>query len=126
MPLDYLPPDSPTGAPLSGSGTTGASANNITFAAVANATKHVTGFTITGAGATAGSTILVTLTGTIGGTLNWKMIIPAGAGVAVTALSERFPTPLRGTGPNVAVTLNVPSFGAGNTDVAVNLYGFKI
>ena len=101
-----------------------AAANNVSLPAVANQTNFVTGFEITGDGATAGSVILVTLTGVVGGPLDYELTIPAGAGVAVTPLIVEFPVPIPATGPNVAITLNVPSFGAGNTNAAAAIHGY--
>ena len=100
-----------------------AAANNVSLPAVAGQTNSVTGFEVTGAGATGASVITITLTGVVGGPLNYQLAIPAGAGVGVTPLIVEFPTPIPATGPNVAITLNVPSFGAGNTNAAATIHG---
>lgn len=87
-------------------------------------TQFITGFQVTGAGATAGSVIVVTLTGVQGGTQSFDVVIPAGVGTSITPLQVSFPTPLQATGPNTSITVNVPSFGAGNTNAAVSAQGF--
>lgn len=101
-----------------------AAANNVSLPAVLNQTNFVTGFEVTGAGATAGSVIAVTLTGVIGGPLTYELTIPAGAGTSINPLIVEFPVALPATGPNVAITLNVPSFGAGNTNAAAVIHGY--
>ena len=105
------------------SATAAAAAMAPSLPAVAGATNAVTGFEVTGTGATAGSTIQVTLTGVPGGPLTYDLTIPAGAGVAITPLIVEFMTPIQATGPNVAITLNVPSFGAGNLNAAAVIHG---
>jgi len=92
--------------------------------AVAGQTNFVTGFQITGGGATAASVIVVTLTGLIGGTRTYDIAVPAGVTLGITPLVVEFSEPIPATGPNVAITLNVPSFGAGNTNAAATLEGF--
>ena len=65
----------------------------------------------------------VTVTGLAIGTLSFKLAIPAGATVGVTALNVRFGEGLSASAVNTAITLNVPSFGVGNTDAAAALWG---
>lgn len=112
---------------LTASAANAAAANNVTLAAGgAGVTTYVTGFEITGDGATAGSIIAVTLTGMIGGTKTYFITVPAGAGVAITPLIVTFPPPgLPASGANTAITLNVPSFGAGNTNAAASIEGYS-
>src|SRR5216684_6728136 len=89
--------------------------------AVAGQTNFITGFQITGGGATAASVIVVTLTGLVGGTRTYDIAVPAGAALGITPLVVEFSEPIPATGPNVAITLNVPSFGVGNTNAAATL-----
>src|SRR5580700_8414896 len=93
-------------------------------------TNYLEGFEITGAGATAASVIEVSVTGLNGGTIYYELPIVAGVTLPAFALTGNaffvnFPEPIPATGPNVAITLNVPSFGAGNTNSAAVLYGFQ-
>lgn len=93
----------------------------------AGTTNWVTGFQVTGSGAIAASVIVVTLTGVIGGTMSYELVIPAGVTAQVTPLQVTFPWPgLPAAAPNAAITLNVPSFGAGNTNAAATIQGYSI
>lgn len=105
-------------------GTTAAAATMTgTLPAVAGATNAITGFEVTGLGATGASGITVTVTGVVGGPLEYALAIPAGATVGVTPLIVQFPVPIAATGPNVAIVVTVPSFGAGNTSAALTVHG---
>lgn len=105
----------------------GAQANNCTFPAVSGQTFYLSGFDITGLGATAGSTIQITVTGTSSAnTPTYNLVIPAGATTSIG-----FFPPIRygekgmpAAGQNSSVTVNVPSFGAGNTNASVVAFGF--
>ncbi len=98
--------------------------------AVTGKTTWVTGFDVTGGGATGASVIDINITGlaTAIGTLHWGMNVLAGATGPVNTqggLSIRFPTPLSASAVASAITLNVPSFGTGNTEAAAVIYGFS-
>ena len=106
--------------------TTGAAAAiTATLAAVAGKRTFLSGFAVDGLGATAGSVIEVTVTGVLGGTLRYKMTIPAGVGVATTRLFAEFGRPIPASADNTAIVVNVPSFGAGNTSAIVSAHGFN-
>jgi hypothetical protein len=107
------------------SSATAAAANNVTLPGVAGATTFITGFEITGDGATAGSIIAVTVTGILGGTKTYFVTIPTGAGVAIAPLIVEFVRPIPASGLNTAIVVNVPSFGVGNTNAAVTAHGFQ-
>lgn len=116
--LDYT-----SSQPISASsGNVAAAAANATLTSAAGRMVYITGFTITGAGATAGSIIAVTITGVVGGTQTYNLVVPAGATLPVS-LSVSFPWPLAATGMNTNIVVNVPSFGAGNTNAATVVYG---
>lgn len=86
---------------------------------------YVTGFEVTGLGATAGTTVTVTLAGLVGsGTMQFVVSVPAGVTTPITPLIVEFPVPIPSSAVNTNITLQVPSFGAGNTNVAANLHGF--
>lgn len=91
---------------------------------VATGTQFITSFEVTGGGATAASIIQVTVTGVLGGTKTYDLVIPAGVNTSITPLIVEFPVPLQASGPNVSITVNVPAFGAGNTNAAVTAHGF--
>lgn len=95
-----------------------------TIPAVVGATGFITGFEVTGAGATAASTIVITVTGILGGTKTYRLGIPAGVTIGVTPLIVEFVRPIPASGPNVAIVVNVPTFGAGNVQASVTAHGF--
>lgn len=101
-----------------------AAANNQTLAAAVGRTTYITGFSVSGAGATAGSVIAVTITGP-GVTLTYYVTVPAGAGVGVAPLVVDFSRPIPASAQNTAIVVNVPSFGAGNTQAAATARGFQ-
>lgn len=102
-----------------------AAANNVTLPGAAGATTYITGFEITGDGATAGSIIAITVTGILGGTKTYYLTIPIGAAAAVTPLQIQFSRPIPASALNTAITVNVPSFGLGNTNAAATAHGFQ-
>jgi len=106
------------------SATVSAAANNQTLAAAAGKRTYITGFSITGAGATAASTVLVTITG-LPNTLNYAIPIPAGANAVVLSNHVVFPRPIAASADNTAIVVNVPSFGAGNLASSVTAFGFQ-
>jgi len=97
-----------------------------TLAAVVGKTMYVSGFTVSGAGATAGLPVTVTLTGVVGGTASFTYAAAVGALVGNTPLAVVFPKPLPATGPGVAITLSCPALGVGNTNNSAVLYGFAL
>ena len=114
------------GTDTTDSSTGAASALTATLAAATGKTTYITGFEVTGGGATAASVVLVTVTGTITGTLNYYLAIPAGAAVGTVPLIVAFARPIPGSAVNTAVVVNVPSFGAGNTQAAVAAHGYQL
>ena len=117
----------PAGAvPVTGSsGNVAAAATSATLAASATLNTWLTGFQVTGAGATAASVILVTVTGVVGGTLTYVLVVPAGVTASITPLSFSFSPALRSSAINTAIVVNVPSFGTGNTNAAVSAQGYQ-
>lgn len=108
------------------SGNVAAATATATLPAVSAKTTYISGFTVTGAGATAGSVILVTVTGLAAGTLTYVLVIPTGVTTEVRPLNVVFPTPLPGSAVNTAIVVSAPSFGAGNTNAAVTAHGFNV
>lgn len=112
-------------SPISNSsGNVAASAATATLTSASGRTVYITGFTVTGAGATAASVIAVTVTGVIGGTQTYNLAVPAGATVAVPQMTVNFPLPLAASSTNVNIVVSAASFGAGNTNAAVVAYGY--
>lgn len=118
---------SPVGAAFVGqsSGQVAAGVAVAVIGAQAGRTNFLTGFDVTGSGATAGSVVDVTVAGLTGATLHYALVVPAGAGVACQPLSVSFVPPFPASGPNTAITVSCPSLGAGSTNSAVNVRGFR-
>ena len=96
-----------------------------TLAAVAGRTNYITGFEVTGAGATAGLPVTVTVTG-ITTPISYTYTATAGVLVANTPLLVEFPQPLPASAVNTAITVTCPALGSGNTNNTVNVHGFVI
>lgn len=118
----------PTGAvPVTSSSGNVANANAVaTLPGVAGKTTYVTGFSITGAGATAGVAVVATLTGLISGTASHIFTAPAGAMVGGAPLTGLFVPPIPASALNTAITLTLPALGVGNTNAAVELHGYQL
>lgn len=110
---------------LSGYAAAAAATATVTFAAVAGKLNRLCGFRIDGLGATAGSTILVTVTGLLGGTQEYTVIVPAGVAVGLTdPVRVEFVRPVPASAVNIAIAVSAASFGAGNTKAIVTAHGF--
>lgn len=105
-----------------------AAANNQTLQASPGRRTYISGFTVDGLGATGASVINVTITGLLGGTLTYTVSVPAGAGVALGAAALRieFARPIPASADNTAIVVNVPSYGAGNTQANASAHGFAL
>lgn len=93
--------------------------------AVAGETNYITGFEITGSGATAGLPVDVTVVGLIGGvTLHYNYTFAVGVLLPNQPLLIEFPNPIPASAVNTAITVSCPAGGAGNTRNAVVVHGF--
>lgn len=108
---------------LSSSSSGGNQVNNSSIAAQAGSLAVCSGFEVTGAGATAGVDIVATLTGVVGGPLSYVISVPTGALTGISALAVEFSPPLVAAAANTAIIINVPAFGAGNTNAASVIHG---
>jgi hypothetical protein len=119
----------PAGA-TSVNATSGVQANATATAsmpAVASKRNYITGFEITGSGATAAAAVTATLTGLMGGaTMNYAVTAVAGAALANPSLIVSFPIPIPASAVNTAIDLSVPALGAGNTRSMANIHGFVV
>lgn len=94
--------------------------------AVASRTNYLTGFEVTGAGATAALPVLVTVVGCLGGTLTYTYSAASTVLTGNNPLVVNFPQPLQATAANTAITVSCPSLGLGNTSNTVNVHGFLL
>jgi hypothetical protein len=97
-----------------------------TLAGVALKTTYITGFEVTGAGATAGLPVIVTVTGVLGGTLSYIYTAATGATLANTPLQVEFPEPVPASAVNTAIVVSCPALGLGATNNAVVAHGFQL
>src|SRR3954469_17667644 len=109
---------------VSQSATGAAAIVTATLPAVTGKTNYLEGFVITGLGATAATTVDVTIAGLLGGTWTITVAIPAGATTAIAPILVDFGRPRRASGVNTAIVVTVPSFGAGNTKANALAYGY--
>jgi len=98
------------------------------IAAVAGKISYLSGFSMSALGATAGSTVTLTIAGLAGGNRTLLVIVPAGATTPVNPfpLIEKFNPPLAASAPNTAITVTLPALGAGNTNAMVNAEGYQL
>lgn len=97
-----------------------------TIPAVSAKTNYITGFTITGLGATAASGKTLTIAGLLGGTISYVFQVLAGATTGIAPIHITFPVPLPASAVNTAIVVTVPAFGAGNTSAIATAYGFVV
>lgn len=121
--------DYPSGAvPITAS--SGNAANAIATATLAASaggrTTYITGFEVTGSGATAALAVTVTITNTITGTLSYTYVFSLGVAVANQPLIVEFSKAIPGTGPNTAIVVTCPASGAGGTNNTVVAHGYQL
>jgi multisubunit Na+/H+ antiporter MnhC subunit len=101
-----------------------ATALTATLAGTAGKTTFISGFSVTGSGATGATSVIVTITG-IGTTMSYIVTVPAGANANVAEMFIEFADPIPASAVNTAIVISVPSFGVGNLFAAVNAHGFQ-
>lgn len=108
------------------SGSVAAASAAATLPAAPGKTTYATGFEITSGGATAAALVLATLAGVLGGTLTYVYGTVAGVAAANAPLIVRFPEAVPASAANTAITLTLPTLGAGNLQAAVVLHGYQL
>lgn len=112
------------GAPImASSGNVANASAAATIPAVSGKTAFISGFEITGGGATAAALVIATLTG-VATQMNFIYGAVAGVALANQPLIVQFTDPIPASGPNTAIVLTCPALGAGNTNNCVNVHGF--
>lgn len=87
---------------------------------------YLTGFEITGSGATAGLPVTVTVAGLLGGTRSYTYTFAVGVLVANQPLIVQFAAPLPASAVNTAIVVTCPASGAGGTNNTVVAHGFHV
>ena len=118
----------PSGAtPLSaGSGNVANASAAATLTSATGKTAYITGFQVTGSGATAGLPVTVTVAGLLGGTRSFTYSDAVGALVLNSPLLVNFPYPIPASATNTNIVVTCPALGAGNTNNTVNAQGFYL
>ena len=106
------------------SGNVAAATAAATLAAVAGRLNYITGFSVSGSGATLGLPVTVTITGLLGGTQSYTYCGAAGVLIGNSSLNINFPTPMPASAVNTAIVVSCPTLGAGNTNNTTNAWGF--
>jgi hypothetical protein len=109
-----------------GSGNVANASAVATIPAVAGKTAYISGFTVSGAGATAGLVVNPTVAGVISGTKTYAYAAVAGVALLNPVLDVQFCPPIPASAVNTAITVTCPALGAGNTANTVNAYGFYL
>ena len=107
------------------SGNVAAAVATATLVAEQGKVTHITGFLVSGSGATTALPVTVTITGINGGTLSFTYVAVAGVLVPNTPLQVNFPLPLAASAPNTNIVVSCPSLGTGNTNNTVSAWGFN-
>lgn len=95
-----------------------------TLTGTATTTVYISGFEITGSGATAGLPVLVTVAGLLGGTRTYVYTFEAGVLVGNKPLTVQFAPPLPASAINTAIVVTCPASGAGGTNNSAVAHGF--
>ncbi len=111
------------GDPVGASANVAAGAMTLTLASQANRRTKIKGIVIDGLGATGASVIEVTVTGLIGGTMRFKVTVPAGATTAIARAVVTFGDGAPASADGTDIVVSVPSFGAGNTSATGYAWG---
>lgn len=116
----------PGATPLTAaSGNVAAATATATLAGAASLTTYITGFEVTGAGATAASVVNITVTGTVSGTLTYTLAVAAGATLTNQPLIVQFSPAIPASAANTSIVVSCPSLGAGNTNNTVVAHGYR-
>jgi hypothetical protein len=115
--------------PITASATGSTGAITATLPAVVGKTTYICGFYYTGTNATAANPATnVTITGTIGGTMNFAFPTLAAAATVPNTIpiDEEFIPCIAASVVNTAIVMNGPPLGAGATLATVSAWGFQL
>ena len=118
----------PTGATevVGSSGVVSAAAAVATLTSSAGRTAYLTAFGVAGLGATAAVMATITITGVLGGTINFGYPVPAGVGVAGQPMTVSIEPPLPASAVNTNIVVTVASFGTGNVGASCMATGYLV
>jgi hypothetical protein len=108
------------------SGNVAAGSAVATLAGVAGKTTYISGFEITGTGATLGLAVTPTVAGTISGTLSYTYAAIAGALLGNNPLMVQYSKSIPASAVNTAIVVTCPTLGTGNTNSTVTAHGYQL
>ena len=126
MNIRYLPRGDNPAEILTAGTTVAAAAQTATLAAAEGYRNYLAYVAVTGLGATAGSAVDMLITGIAGGTKTVQVGVPAGVTAPLNPHILSFPEPIPASADNTAITVVLPSLGAGNTDACLLVIGYRI
>lgn len=118
----------PKGAtPLTASsGVVANAAATATLTSVPGKTTYITGFQITGTGATVALAVTPTVLGTVGGTLSYTSAAIAGALLINQPLVVNYDPAIPATAHDVDIVVSCPALGLGATNNTVVAQGYMV
>lgn len=108
------------------SGNVANAAATATIPAMSGKTAYITGFEITGAGATVGLVVSPTVSGVVGGTLTYSIAAIAGALLMNQPMIVPYFPAIPASAPNTAISVSCPALGIGNTNNTVVAHGYYL
>lgn len=115
------------GTPLiAGSGNKANASAVATLTGAAATTVYISGFEVTGSGATTALPVTVTVAGLLGGTQSYTYSFASGVLVGNTPLIVEFDPPLPASAVNTAIVVTCPASGAGGTNNTVVAHGYHL
>jgi hypothetical protein len=109
---------------IAGSGNVANASAVATLTGSATTTVYLSGFEVTGSGATGALVVTVTVAGLLGGTRHYTYTFPIGVAVPCTPLIVAFDPPLPASAVNTPIVVTCPASGAGGTNNTVVAHGF--
>jgi len=111
---------------IAGSGNKANASAAATLTGTSTTTVYITGFEITGSGATAALPVTVTVAGLLGGSQLYTYNFAAGVLVGNTPLIVQFDPPLPASAVNTAISVTCPASGSGGTNNTVVAHGYYV
>ena len=109
---------------LATSGNVAAAVATATLPAVPGKLNYITGFSVTGTGATAGQAVVITVTGLSGGTITFTTASATGVAAGNALFNYEFPAPHPASAINTAIVVSCATLGAGSTNNVTNAFGY--
>lgn len=109
---------------IAGSGNIANNTAAATLTGTSTTKVYISGFEVTGSGATAGLPVTVTVAGLLGGTRSYTYTFAVGVLVGNAPLIVTYDPPLPASAVNTAIVVTCPASGSGGTNNTVVAHGF--